>query len=47
MAIQSRSDQENKPKLLNQIRSFMRARRYSLRTEQAYLDWRVKAAPTR
>ena len=29
----------SKPKLLDQLRSFMRTRRYSLRTEQAYLDW--------
>src|SRR5438034_10031410 len=28
-----------KPKLLDQVRTFMRARRYSLRTEEAYLDW--------
>src|SRR5947208_14038956 len=28
-----------KPKLLDQVRTFMRARRYSLRTEDAYLDW--------
>ena len=28
-----------KPKLLDQLRTFMRARRYSLRTEKAYLDW--------
>jgi integron integrase len=28
-----------KPKLLEQVRVFMRARRYSLRTEEAYLDW--------
>src|SRR6266513_3715660 len=28
-----------KPKLLDQVRTFMRARRYSLRTEQAYVDW--------
>lgn len=28
-----------KPKLLDRLRDFMRARRYSLRTEQAYLDW--------
>jgi integron integrase len=28
-----------KPKLLEQVRAFMRARRYSLRTEDAYLDW--------
>jgi integron integrase len=28
-----------KPKFLDQLRSFMRARRYSRRTEQAYVDW--------
>jgi integron integrase len=28
-----------KPKFIEQISTFMRARRYSLRTEQAYLDW--------
>jgi len=28
-----------KSKFLDQVRAFMRARRYSLRTEQAYLDW--------
>ena len=39
MAIQSHRDTASKPKLFDQIRSFMRARRYSLRTEQAYLDW--------
>lgn len=39
MAIQSHRDAPSKPKLFDQIRSFMRARRYSLRTEQAYLDW--------
>jgi hypothetical protein len=38
---------DRKPKFSEQMRSFMRARRYGLRTEQAYLDWRVKAAPTR
>jgi len=39
MAIQSPLAATSKPKLLDQIRLFMRARRYSLRTEQAYLDW--------
>ena len=29
----------SKAKFMEQVRSFMRARRYSLRTEQAYLDW--------
>ena len=28
-----------KPKFLDQLRAFMRARRYSRRTEQAYVDW--------
>jgi integron integrase len=28
-----------KPRLLEQVRAFLRARRYSLRTEEAYLDW--------
>src|SRR2546430_1969657 len=30
---------DRKPKFIEQLRTFMRARRYSLRTEQAYLDW--------
>jgi hypothetical protein len=33
------SSASGKPKLLEQVRTFMRARRYSLRTEEAYLDW--------
>ena len=39
MAIESLVPAPGKPKLLDQICSFMRTRRYSLRTEQAYLDW--------
>src|ERR1041385_5293372 len=39
MATQSLPAAASKPKLLEQVRMFMRARRYSLRTEQAYLDW--------
>jgi integron integrase len=39
VAIQSHVLAPGKPKLLDEIRSFMRTRRYSLRTEQAYLDW--------
>ena len=27
------------PKLFDQVRSFMRARRYSLRTERSYCAW--------
>jgi len=37
----------NKPKLLDQVRNVIRIKHYSIRTEQAYVDWRVKAAPTR
>ena len=29
----------NKPKLLDQVRSVLRLKHYSLRTEQAYVDW--------
>lgn len=28
-----------KPKLLDQVRQLLRARRYSLRTEEAYVAW--------
>jgi hypothetical protein len=28
-----------KPKLLDQIRDFLRVKQYSLRTEEAYLQW--------
>jgi hypothetical protein len=45
--MQTQTDATGKPKLLEQVRTFMRARRYSLRTEQAYLDWRVKPSATR
>jgi site-specific recombinase XerD len=37
--MQPQTNASSKPKLLEQLRTFMRARRYSLRTEQAYLDW--------
>ena len=37
--MQSQTSVPGKPKLLDQVRTFMRARRYSLRTEEAYLDW--------
>jgi hypothetical protein len=29
----------NKPKLLDQVRDHIRRRHYSIRTEQAYVDW--------
>src|SRR5690242_6753667 len=38
-SITGRHSATGKPKLLEQLRNFMRTRRYSLRTEQAYLDW--------
>jgi hypothetical protein len=28
-----------KPKLLDQVRDILRCKRYSIRTEQAYIDW--------
>src|SRR5256885_7504451 len=37
--MQPQTNATGKPKLLEQVRTFMRTRRYSLRTEQAYLDW--------
>jgi site-specific recombinase XerD len=37
--MQSQTSFPGKPKLLDQLRTFVRARRYSLRTEEAYLDW--------
>lgn len=33
------SSQPDKPKLLDQVRSVIRRKHYSLRTEQAYCDW--------
>src|SRR5437016_13911917 len=30
---------ENKPKLLDQVRDVIRIKHYSIRTEQAYVDW--------
>jgi integron integrase len=33
------ASQQNKPKLLDQIRQLMRLRHYSLRTEEAYVGW--------
>src|SRR5437660_11309222 len=30
---------ENKPKLLDQVRNVIRIKHYSIRTEQAYVDW--------
>jgi hypothetical protein len=38
---------QNKPKLLDQVRDVIRRKHFSIRTEQVYVDWRVKAAPTR
>ena len=37
--IPAQADPGRKPKFLDQLRTFMRARRYSRRTEQAYVDW--------
>jgi len=37
--IPSQAAAARKPKFLDEMRTFMRARRYSRRTEQAYVDW--------
>jgi hypothetical protein len=33
--------------LLDRVRWLLRAKHYSIRTEQAYVDWRVNALHTR
>ncbi len=35
------------PKLLDHVRWHLRAKHYSIRTEEAYVDWRVKLLATR
>ena len=35
------------PKLLDRVRWHLRVKHYSIRTEQAYIDWRVNAVDTR
>ncbi len=34
-------------KLLDHVRDVLRVNHYSIRTEQAYVDWRVKPSATR
>jgi hypothetical protein len=34
-----RTPPEDKPKLLDQVRDVIRRKHYSIRTEQAYIDW--------
>jgi len=34
------------PRLLDRVRSNLRAKHYSIRTEEAYIDWRVKLEPS-
>ncbi len=36
-----------KQKLLDQVRDVIRVKHYSIRTEDVYVDWRVKALATR
>jgi site-specific recombinase XerD len=38
-AMIARVAQRNKPKLLDQVRDVIRRKQYSVRTEQAYIDW--------
>ncbi|MGH7982409.1 MAG: hypothetical protein ACREFF_04590 [Candidatus Udaeobacter sp.] len=42
-----RTPPAGKPKLLDQVPDVIRRKHYSIRTEQAYIDWRVKPAATR
>jgi hypothetical protein len=42
-----RATPQNKPKLLDHVRDVIRRKHFSIRTEQSYVDWRVKAASTR
>jgi site-specific recombinase XerD len=35
----TRAAASNKPKLLDQVRNVIRRKHYSIRTEQAYIDW--------
>jgi hypothetical protein len=46
-AILSPTQTRNKPKLLDQVRDVIRRKHFSIRTEQTYVDWRVKASATR
>ena len=38
-AILPTSASQNKPKLLDQVRDVIRRKHFSIRTEQAYVDW--------
>ena len=38
-AILAAAAQQNKSKLLDQVRDVIRVKHYSIRTEQAYTDW--------
>jgi len=38
---------QNKPKLLDEVRDVIRRKHFSIRTEQTYVDWRVKPLATR
>ena len=46
-AILPAKPKQNKPKLLDQVRDVIRRKYFSIRTEQVYVDWRVKASATR
>jgi hypothetical protein len=37
--ILSPTGEQNKPKLLDQVRDVIRRKHYSIRTEQSYIDW--------
>jgi hypothetical protein len=39
MSILAPAPKRDKPKLLDQVRDVIRRKQYSIRTEQAYIDW--------
>ncbi len=45
MSILPPAPRRDKPKLLDQVCDVIRRKHYSIRTEQAYIDWRVKPWP--
>jgi hypothetical protein len=46
MPILASPPERDKPKLLDQVRDVVRRKHYSIRTEQAYVDWHVKPSAT-
>jgi hypothetical protein len=47
LVIPSNATIASSPKLLDRVRWRLRAKHYSIRTEEAYIDWRVELLSTR